>query len=305
MPPKPPLEFFAERPMGSDFAYPAKSHGLRRLILIAVMILVAAVIVFFVFLRGESTLPTPSGPPVLEAEGPYKERPENPGGLDVPNRDMTVFDRFDNAESSSPSESPPETLLPPLVGSTLPAPPSPPATVSTTVAPAVSTPAVAPHEPVSPGLAAPIVSEPSTRTVVPPSTHPTTAAPPVTAVAPPPAPAPVEPVTPTKALPTPRQTTPSASPEHPPASSSAKKGNLFAVQLASFPEKATAESTASRLKKAEGALLGATPLRIVEADLGARGLYYRVQTAPLTENDARALCASLKAHGKVCLIVKP
>ena len=52
-------------------------------------------------------------------------------------------------------------------------------------------------------------------------------------------------------------------------------------------------------------VLGSLSLHLEKADLGTKGIYYRVQAGPFTDkNAARDICATLKAKGQQCL-VKP
>ncbi len=76
------------------------------------------------------------------------------------------------------------------------------------------------------------------------------------------------------------------------------------LQLASLNARDKAEAEWRRLQKSFPDLLGSLSLILQSADLGDRGVFYRVQTAYFP-NRATAvdLCAQLKARGQGCLVV--
>ncbi len=76
------------------------------------------------------------------------------------------------------------------------------------------------------------------------------------------------------------------------------------VQLASSTDKAAAEKKMFDMIDRHAALLRQTKLTTVRADLGSRGIYYRIQTQPMSAADAAKLCANLKAARLECLLVK-
>ncbi len=77
------------------------------------------------------------------------------------------------------------------------------------------------------------------------------------------------------------------------------------VQLGSLRSHETAENEWARLQKQFPSQLQALDLRVQEADLGARGTFYRVQGGPLSEAQARSVCAAMeeKRPGG-CLVIK-
>lgn len=68
----------------------------------------------------------------------------------------------------------------------------------------------------------------------------------------------------------------------------------FYVQLASLPTKERAEKEWQSLKATYAAELPVKAYRLQEADLGARGTYYRIQAGPMSENAARQACEAIK-----------
>ncbi|MER2520603.1 MAG: hypothetical protein ABTQ34_07940 [Bdellovibrionales bacterium] len=90
-----------------------------------------------------------------------------------------------------------------------------------------------------------------------------------------------------------------------PVASSAGGGKRGAVQLASFPDRVVAEQAVDKMQAKYAAYLGGTKLRVVEADLGAKGIYYRIQSQFLSEAQAREICFALKNLKAGCLFVRP
>lgn len=79
----------------------------------------------------------------------------------------------------------------------------------------------------------------------------------------------------------------------------------YLVQLASVRSRNDAEKMWRRLQKTFPAQLGTLDLNIDVADLGSRGIYYRVQGGAVSEPRARAICSVIdtkKAGG--CFVVR-
>lgn len=53
------------------------------------------------------------------------------------------------------------------------------------------------------------------------------------------------------------------------------------------------------------AYLGGTKLRVVQADLGAKGVYYRIQSQQMAESKAKDICSELKNLKAGCFVVHP
>jgi len=234
--------------------------------------------------------------PVLRADpSPTKVRPEQPGGMQVPHQDKLVYDRL-NPSSTEPGV---ERLLPP--------PEQPverpraeavqPAEEDVTSGipegdlpveePAADTAPVQMAEPV-PEAAAPPRGEPA----------PAASAPKVDVEAPPPAPPPVAKVeTPPAAAP-PKPAEPAATAAKPPA-----KGNAR-VQVAAVDSEAKAKAEWARLQKRYPAELGGLGLTVVKADLGAKGIFYRLQGGPVDDERAAKICSALKAQNVGCIVVR-
>ena len=62
---------------------------------------------------------------------------------------------------------------------------------------------------------------------------------------------------------------------------------------------------ANKLQSHYGGVLGSAELRAVRADLGHKGIYYRIQTQALSEQQASKICAALQRENVGCILVKP
>ena len=76
------------------------------------------------------------------------------------------------------------------------------------------------------------------------------------------------------------------------------------VQLVAVRSPEAAERAWSALSRENSDLIGPLSPRVVRADLGAKGVVYRLQAGPFAnEGEARRLCAALEARGQSCFIV--
>ena len=81
-------------------------------------------------------------------------------------------------------------------------------------------------------------------------------------------------------------------------------GDYF-VQLASVKSDQSARQEWARLRKAHPALLGDLAFAVQRADLGDRGIYYRIRTGPFPNRaTAQDMCAQIKAAKLACLGVR-
>ena len=205
-------------------------------------------------------------PPLIRADKkPDKVRPDQPGGMNVPHQDKTVYDRVapENGEKQV------EQMLPPPEEPV--ARPTEPSAPSAAAGPSTSAETKAPDS--KPAETKPAEQKPNGKKAAAPK-----AAAPSIAAAPP------------SAAEKPAQT--------------ASGG--YRVQLAALESEEAAAQTIARLKSSNADLLGNVPLAIQRADLGAKGIYYRVQSAPVGDAAAaKALCDSLRGRKVGCLIVRP
>ncbi|MBV8185547.1 MAG: SPOR domain-containing protein, partial [Hyphomicrobiales bacterium] len=75
-------------------------------------------------------------------------------------------------------------------------------------------------------------------------------------------------------------------------------GSAFA-QVASSQSESDARATLARLQKQFPGELGGGAIH--RADLGSKGIYYRVQVGPVSREAADKICTQLKASGAQCI----
>lgn len=264
---------------------------------------------------------------MIKALGPFKHKPEQPGGMDIPHQDVEVYGDLEN---KTVADTPPsaEKLMPPAeapmpqllekapLNNVVPPVPGPikieklmtdtPVVIDKMPPPpvvAATPPAPEPTPPPATVAPAPVLSEEAGSVVQPPVA--------------PSAPPPQKQMVVEKTLPpkheTPAPVAKTAKPTvEKPATitdvlaqvgAGGKKGSV--VQLASLPDSQQASDMMKKLQSKFAGLLGGTGLRIVRADLGAKGIYYRVQTNPMTTDKAASLCAAIKQQHGGCFIVRP
>lgn len=216
--------------------------------------------------RGAASGPVPL---IRAAPGPLKRKPAEPGGMQVPGRHMLIFgERHPKVEHLLPA---PPAPMP------LPQPPSPPTSE------AQATPA-----PTSPTASS--AEEPSAAPAANPATAPLRARPQVAIVRPPRKPAA-------------RPRHPAAKPAAKPAAHAARR-NGRRVQLGTLRDPAAARREWDRLKRSNPRLLGRLSAFAVRTDLGKRGVFYRIVTAPFADGAAAGrLCAALKRRHVGCFVV--
>lgn len=78
------------------------------------------------------------------------------------------------------------------------------------------------------------------------------------------------------------------------------------VQVSAHRSATSARSDWIRLVRRHGAVLGSRTHFVVRADLGSRGIFYRLRVPGFASHaEARRLCASLKARGDGCFLIPP
>jgi len=258
--------------------------------------------------------------PVITADpAPIKVRPENPGGMQVPNQGRLVYGVVDGSAAQ------------PRVERLLPSPEKPmevdqvlkrsvPETteVVTGTAPRGTADTMAPRSlmPESAPAAKPLAVVPSAQDVAklqppPPAPAPAPSSGTASAVAVNPAPAktpapPPAPVAaPKTAAPTTSKTIVNATPA--PEAPTTDLSKSYRIQLAAARSEDAVKSEWDRLRRRNVDLLGELRLQVMKIDLGAtKGVFYRLRAGPLAdEPTAKALCERLKQRKLGCLVVKP
>ena len=91
-----------------------------------------------------------------------------------------------------------------------------------------------------------------------------------------------------------------------PATAVRSTSGNFVVQIAAFRSREEALSRFATLKRRHGSLLGPYTSFVQRADLGDRGIYYRLRLGPIeSKNKASALCRSLLSAGEKDCLVRP
>jgi hypothetical protein len=261
------------------------------------------VIAWYAYEAGQRQANVASMPVIRADSGPTKVKPDDPGGMSVPNQDALVLnDTGSQAKSGAGSV---ERLLPPPEAP-LPKPAAPPPPATAALPPAIG-PAPATRSATPSGV----------RPVAPVPPPAMTPPPPTTAEAPAPIAAPRTPVETRGNAPTPLTPAPSANqtasvpaaaaPARPPVTvpKAASGSGNYRIQLAAVKSEQAATSEWSRIEKAnpELASLTMTPQRV---DLGDKGIFFRIQAGPLSDAAAADhLCAQLKERKQGCIVVKP
>jgi sporulation related protein len=85
----------------------------------------------------------------------------------------------------------------------------------------------------------------------------------------------------------------------------AAKGPGTRLQLGSLRSEEAARQEWERIKHKNGDLLGSLSATPIRADLGDKGIYYRLQTAPVADPAAaERICAELKQRSVGCIIAR-
>ncbi len=82
----------------------------------------------------------------------------------------------------------------------------------------------------------------------------------------------------------------------------AQKAGGTRIQLASVRSEEAARQEWDRIRRANPDVLGSVSATPIRADLGEKGVYYRLQTAPIA--DAERVCGELKRRNIGCIIAR-
>jgi len=261
---------------------PDKGHGLW-LWVVLVLVLAGGGWAGWMYVQGqdaEDMASTASVPMILAPKFELKEKPADPGGMKVPDRDKLVYDRMVGDQDTGGAGQV-ERLLPP------------------------------PETPIEPPKAMPKPLEPVAQLApkTEPVPAPPPAAPPAVKAQPEPQPAPAPAQKPVEAKPAPAPA-PAPVASAPPTPSSAKAtgkaGQGYLIQLSAVRNEANAKGEWTRLVKKHADVLGGLELVIQRADLGAKGVFYRVRGGWFANRgEAKAICDELAKRNVGCLLAKP
>lgn len=264
--------------------------GLRRVFIgIAVLGLVIILIaVVFSSVPNKSDPGDPGALPLIRADkSPFKIKPEDPGGMAVPNKDSTIFETL---KGTSQGET--ENLL----------------------EDDADTAAVKAREEVVAKVETktePLVDVDPTKSNAPSDDELENVPPQPKAVADTeivkkeePAPK-VEPKKETSIIDTLKEEGKAAvkKEEPKPVAKPVASGGSTYIQLASVKSEADANKQWAGFKSKNPELSNLS-LKVQKADLGAKGIYYRIQAGPLSPENASSTCAAIKSRGGSCLVAK-
>jgi cell division septation protein DedD len=274
-------------------------------------------------------------PPVVQADSrPVKEAPQQPGGKELPHKNKLIYERLQNGDQPEAERIVPrqeELAMPAMPGAAPAAPgaaPMQPPAVATvddpnaadggprrvktlvvrpdgSVMPPPEAPAAAPQQ-AAPAEAAPApapqqvaAAEPAMPAMPMPQAAPAPA--PVAEAAPPPAaaPAPAADPAPVAAIP-PKPQVAAADAAPAPA-----KPSQYVVQVGSKQNQTEALATFADMQQKYPTLLAAYRPMVQKADLGAKGVWYRLRIGPIVDKSAASkLCSQLKSQGHPdCLVM--
>ncbi len=268
------------------------SHKKREfaIVSVAAAVVLLGLVVWGSYPDGEEVAAGESVPIVRAAAGDYKTTPENPGGMEIPYRDSTVF-------SAAESNDGPENILMDET-SEQPMPKSELfAGLNTQEAQApvdemAAAEEFAKVEAVEPPSNEQLVSE---AIGVPPQPKAEPVEEKVAVVTPAPEPAKPEPV---------KEVVPEAKIESAAGTTAAKTvaAGGYYIQLASVKDTSEAASEYKKLQAKYSGLSG-IDYRTQKADL-AKGTFYRIQAGPMSKDDATRICNQIKQADKNgCLVV--
>lgn len=281
-------------------------QGPRRLIpaVVAVLgLLLFAGIVWYAYSWGRSDGASEAIPVVQAPEGPEKEAPENPGGMDVPYQDTLVL----NPGNGQDERQEVERLLPP------PEEPVEREQTEPSEAPADEETAerdtaredVLPESTAEEAEEADAASEEPSEMEVADSNEAPQETEELTAESDREA-EPSEEEGAEETEPETEEMAPEEAAAPEPADSSQAVAEAFRIQLAAVRSTEAAEAEWQRLQGKHEALLGSLTLNIERADLGDQGVYYRIQAGPLSDKQAaETLCEDLKSRDQACLVRSP
>lgn len=273
---------------------PAPERVLPKGGLSVVALLAFAAVVWYAYPTSEEVQDAADVPVVMADKAAYKFTPDDPGGMKVPHQDSTVFDPLDKKEASRVEKLLPSTeepinkddVLKPEVVAAVPA-----ETPAGAEAPASADNA---EKLVSAAPAAKPVDKTEAETPV--SKEPAAKAAPVAAV--------VEDVKTAAVEPAKKVESVATKPAAQAAASLATGGNVY-IQLGSYRNTEGAAIDWKKLQQKHPELLKGLDMRTQRVDLGAKGVFNRLQAGAVSEARAKEICAVLKtASSGGCMVVR-
>lgn len=328
-----------EEEIGSFYMGRRPPQPPRRLLPPGVLTVLALValggIIWYAYPRGAERYTNLDVPVVKADTAPIKEKPANPGGMEISHQDSTVFDPLQKSgngakvEKLAPAPEQPmdknqaikaEDQIKPIAASPN-LPPKLDMQVKQTAdgAEVIIPAAPAAKPPVMARMAAP---PPAAVSAVPRTPTPAASLAPVKMAAAAPRPQPKLQLLPQSAA-KPQAAAPVAKPvakpvpavkkeapkkeaaQQKPKTEKVAAGGDYEVQLGSYRETADAKKDWPRLQKKYAAQLAGLKMRLVKADIPGKGIYYRMHAGTISKDRAHEICDALKAtHGEGCFVEK-
>lgn len=271
-------------------------RGRMVLALAVVMVCAAIAILYVVFQQGVRKGGRNAPPTIVAETGPEKSKPDNPGGMEVPDQDKTVFDRVSGETTERVEKLLPEPEEPIDIAGLR---------TSTDQALEKADPVTIDPAKEEPALETPADNRAAIDTAPTPTAKPTPPAdneemkeaenigdlidslPGSTDVG-------------NAVASVDKNTVNTASGAVGPATSGA-----YVVQVASLPEAEAATRIWENLLRKNQDILSVKRPDIQMADLGDKGIYYRLRIGPFaTKEEAQRMCDTLKSRGQDCLLRK-
>ena len=290
---------------GGDDDEDVEGSRLPLLIVIALLVLAAfGGVVWLAYQRGVQQGHAEVPRVIAADQTPVKVPPTSAGGTATPYTGLKIYQQPAPSKEEAAADTAAPAPTPAPAASTPAPPPSMPAEVPATTPPlkVVSLPAVTPP-PAKPQATAP--STPTLARGAPeplPSKGASAPSTPSTKPVPPPAAPHVSTqIATTPVVAAPVAAAPAASTA--PAASAAPAGAGL-LQIGSYKSEAEANAAWTTYKAKHAALLGGTSPNVMQVDLGAKGVWYRLRIVASDKSAAASLCDKLKAEGAACIPTK-
>ena len=262
---------------GSEDEEDVEGSRLPLLIVLALLVLAMfAGVVWLAYSQGVARGRTET--PVLTAQnGPARIAPQNPGGAQEPYKGFKIY------EQPAPPDEDTDSVTTPSAQAVAPKPapvaaaPAPPKPVAVAPPPPAAAPKIAAATPAPPPLKqAQVAAKPPAPVIAKPvAALPATAPPRSLAM-------------------TPAKPAPAAAP-----------GGAFVLQIGAYKSQAEADAAWKTYKARHAALLADAADDVQQADLGDKGMWYRLRLVGFPSKDvATAMCDRLKADGGGCFLGK-
>jgi hypothetical protein len=265
--------------VGRTRVAPEPKRVLPRGMLTTVTVLAFAGLVWYAYPQGQEKYTDVDVPVITADTAPYKSKPADPGGMDVPHRDSTVFESLNKGAPAKPekvtskqeepldrtklglgvhkaqlnleAETPPQQAKPEPAKqeAAKQEPPKPQAEKKDATAAKQQAPAAPAHD------------EPQVKPAAGGDTH------------------------------------------HAPSAAPVAAKPAAYIQLGAYKTEVEAMADVIRLRGKYAELKG-LPMRAPKADLGPKGVFYRLQAGLPSVDKAKDVCVALKSAGASCMVVK-